>query len=136
MAYSVNLLTTVAECDLAAAVADEQLKTLRHQATNIDYQRDNTTENATEAQEELASLDSEITSLNTLIPTLAEGATRKKRSKELRIATNRRAELNERQEVRGAVALLKRELALAQVQAQITETEAFKTAVATRRAAL
>ncbi|WP_046246024.1 hypothetical protein [Hymenobacter terrenus] len=136
MAYSVKLLKTVAECDLALALANDELKTLRHQQQNIDYQRDNTTEIATEVQTELSSLSVDIASLNSLIPTLAEGPTRKRRTKELRIATNRQAELTERQELRGAVALLKRELALKQVEVQITETEAFKTEVTEHKATL
>ena len=137
MAYSVNLLTTHDECDSALAVADAKLRDLNHRADNLDYTRENTTGSTTEVQAELAGLDAEITSLNVLIPTLADGTrSRKDNEKNLRRAINRQAILNENQDSRGPVALLTRELYLAQVQAQITETMAYKTAVTARRAAL
>ncbi|GAB3859008.1 hypothetical protein GCM10028822_34890 [Hymenobacter terrigena] len=137
MAYSVNLLTTTAECDAALAAADAELRDLNHRADNLDYTRENTTESATEVQAEMASLTAEITALNTIIPTLADGTkARKSNEISLRRATNRQAILNDKQDSRGPVALLTRELDLAQVQAQITETNTYKTAVTARRAAL
>ena len=137
MAYSVNLLTNAADCDAAIAMADSELRDLQHRADNLDYSRENSTESATEVQAEMASLDAEITALNTIIPTLAAG-TKARRSNEisLRRATNRQAILNDKQDSRGPVALLIRELQLAQVQAQITETTAFKAEVVARKAAL
>lgn len=137
MAYSVNLLTTVAECDAALAAADSELRDLQHREDNLDYVRENTTESATEVQAELASLTAEINALNTIIPSLADGTkARKSNEISLRRATNRQAILNDKQDSRGPVALLTRELNLAQVQAQITETNAFKAAVVARKAAL
>ena len=137
MAYSVNLLTTVAECDAALAAADSELRDLQHREDNLDYVRENTTESATEVQAELASLTAEINALNTIIPSLADGTkARKSNEISLRRATNRQAILNDKQDLRGPVALLTRELNLAQVQAQITETNAFKAAVVARKAAL
>lgn len=56
--------------------------------------------------------------------------------KRLRRATNRQAILNDKQDLRGPAARLTRELDLAQVQAQITETNAYKTAVTARLTAL
>ena len=135
MAYSVNLLTTVAECDAALAAADAELRDLQHREDNLDYARENTTDSATETQAEMASLAAEIQALNTIIPTLAAG-TRARKTNEisLRRAVNRQAILNDRQDSRGPVALLTRELDLAQVQVQIAETNAFKAAVTARRA--
>jgi chromosome segregation ATPase len=137
MAYSVNLLTTTAECDAALAAADTELRDLNHRADNLDYTRENTTESATEVQAEMASLTAEITALNSIIPTLADGTkARKSNEISLRRATNRQAILNDKQDLRGPVALLTRELDLAQVQAQIKETDAYKMAVTARRTAL
>lgn len=137
MAYSVNLLTTPADCDAVIAMADSELRDLQHREENLDYSRENSTESAAEVQAELASLSAEIGALNTVIPTLAPGTKARKNNEiSLRRATNRQANLNDRQELRGPVALLTRELELAQVQAQITETTAFRAAVVARRAAL
>ena len=137
MAYSVNLLATIADCDAAIAMADTELRDLQHRADNLDYTRENTTDSATEVQAELASLDAEIAALNTIIPTLAAGTkARKNNVINLRRATNRQAILNDKQDTRGPVALLIRELNLAQVQVQITETNAFKAAVTAHKATL
>ncbi|WP_345056256.1 hypothetical protein [Hymenobacter glaciei] len=137
MAYSVNLLTTVAECDAALAAADSELRDLQHREENLDYARENTTESATEVQAEMASLTAEISALNSIIPTLADGTRARKNNEiNLRRANNRQAILNDKQDLRGPVALLIRELGLAKVQAQITETNAFKAAVTARKAAL
>ena len=130
MAYSVNLLPTVAECDAALSAAAAELRDLNHRADNLDYSRESSTDNATEVQ-------AEIGTLNTIIPTLAAGTkARKTNEVSLRRATNRQADLNDRLESRGPVALLTRELDLAQVQAQITETNAYTAAITARRAAL
>ncbi|WP_210518335.1 hypothetical protein [Hymenobacter terricola] len=135
MAYSVNLLTTAAECDAALALAATELRDLNHRGDNLDYTRENTTDSATEIQAEMASLTAEIGALNTIIPTLAAGTkARKTNEVNLRRATNRQADLTDRQESRGPVALLTRELDLAQVQVQITETNAYIAAVTARKA--
>jgi hypothetical protein len=136
MAYSTNLLSTAAECDAALTIAEDELKVLRHQESNIDYQRDNTTDSATETQAELAGLDADIASLNAQIPTITVVSTRKKRETELRKAVYRRAQLADLQEKRGIVALLKREMALAQVRVQIIELNTLVTAITTRKAEL
>ncbi|MDB5270816.1 MAG: hypothetical protein JWP58_3856 [Hymenobacter sp.] len=137
MDYSVDLLTTRDDCDSALALAEAKLRDLNHRAGNLDYTHENSTGSATEEQAELASLDAEITSLKALIPTLASGTrSRKDNEKNLRRANYRQAILNENQALRGPVTLLTRELYLGQLQAQIAETNAYKTAVATRREAL
>jgi hypothetical protein len=137
MAYTVNLLTTRAECDSALGMAETKLRDLQHRADNLDYTRENSTDNATEVQAELASLTAEIAALNTIIPTLADGTkARKSNEINLRRATNRQAILNDKQELRGPLALLTRELTLAQTQVQIAEVEAFKIAITARRATL
>ncbi|MBO2010361.1 hypothetical protein [Hymenobacter negativus] len=137
MAYSVNLLTTPADCDAVLTIAQAELRNLNHRADNLDFTRENSTDGATEMQAELASLTAEIGALNTIIPTLAAGTkARKTNEVNLRRATNRQADLNDRQESRGPAALLIRELDLAQVQVQITETNAFIAAVTAHKATL
>lgn len=137
MQYSVNSLTTVADCDTLLADAEGELKALRHRADNLDYARDSTSEASAETQAAIASLDAEIEALTTVIPTLAEGTKARKNSEiDLRTATFRRAKLNDRQEARGPVALLLRERNLAETQVQIAEVEALITAVTARKAAL
>ncbi|UYZ61366.1 hypothetical protein [Hymenobacter weizhouensis] len=137
MAYSVNALTTTADCDKLLGKAEDDLRALRHRSDNLDYARDTTSESATEAQATLAGLDAEIQALTTVIPTLAEGTKARKNSElDLREATYRRANLADRLDARGPVALLTRERSLAETEARIAEITAFVTAVTARKAAL
>lgn len=137
MAYSVNALTTTADCDKLLAEAEGDLRALRRRSDNLDYARDTTSEAATEAQATLAGLDAEIQALTSVIPSLAEGTKARKNSEaDLREATYRRANLADRLQARGPVALLTRERSLAETDARIGEITTFITAVTERRAAL
>ncbi|GAB3829182.1 hypothetical protein [Hymenobacter jeollabukensis] len=137
MAYSVNLLTSVAECDVLLDQAAADLKRLNNRAANIDYARDASSDVATEIQAEMAGLDAEIDSLTDLVPTLAAGTkVRKQKEADLRHATTRRADLTDRQEARGPVALLTRERQQAETTARITELNDFIAAVEARKTAL
>ncbi|GAA3935769.1 hypothetical protein [Hymenobacter algoricola] len=137
MEYSLNLLTTVADCDTLLAKAASDQRVLQHRSDNYDYAREASGETATEIQASLASLDAEISSLNTIIPTLAAGTRARKRNEvELRDAIHARAGLLDRQAARGPVALLSRERDVAETDAQIAEITNFIAVITARRAAL
>ncbi|WP_019947791.1 hypothetical protein [Hymenobacter aerophilus] len=134
MEYTVNALTTVADCDKLLVEDESDLKALRHRATNLDYARDSTSEATTETQATLAGLDAEIQALTSVILTLAEGTKARKNSEiDLRTATYRRARLTDKQEARGPVALLTHERDLAETEAQ---DEAFISAITARKTSL
>ena len=137
MAYSVESLITIADCDKLLADAGGDLRALLRRSDNLDYARDTTSEAAMEAQATLAGLDAEIQALTSVIPSLAEGTKARKNSEaDLREATYRRANLADRLEARGPVALLTRERSLAETDARIAEITAFISAVTARKAAL
>jgi len=137
MAYSVNLLTTVADCDNVLKVADEELRVLCKRLIDFDYQHENTSNAAIDLTSELTGLEAEIVFLTPLIAALPTGSdSRSKRETQLRRATDRRDELTDRQGARRAVALLSRELAYGQTQTHITETSSFVAAVKARKAAI
>lgn len=136
MDYSVELLTTEDDCDQLLEQNADELRTLRHRAASYDYQRETSTDTAAEVAAELTGVDAEITSLTAALPTLPEGDMKRKRTRELEVATARRNTLRHRQGNQGALAVLNRENDLAQVNAQIAEAEAFKAAVEARKAAL
>jgi len=136
MAYSIDQLTTAAECDQVLAYITDELRVLNQRRSEFTYQVDTAANTSAEQTAELESLTAEISFLTPLIPTLPASKKRTERENELRRSTDRRDELLSRQGTRGPVSLLIRELELAQIEAQLTETTALQTSVTTRRAAL
>ncbi|OON68217.1 hypothetical protein [Hymenobacter sp. CRA2] len=136
MAYTVSLLTNTADCDLALAQAQNDLRELNSSAASIALRRDNTSENATETRAALDSLASEIGALQVLLPTLPDTDVKRKNQAALRRAENRQSSLIAQQQARSAVGALNQELKLARIQAEITELNTYIGAVQARRATL
>ena len=133
MPYSVELLTTEAECGQLLTHNADQLRTLRHNAEGHDYQRENSAETATEVADELATAERDVTELTAAVAALADGEQKRKRTRELEIATAHRNTARYKQGSQGAVAVLEREDALEQTNARIGKAEAFKAAIEGRK---
>lgn len=136
MIYSIDMLTTPADCDAAVAYGQERLRVLRHRESVSGYERDTKATDATALTAELAELHEDITFFTDRLATMAPSASRTTRENELRRKTDRRDELLSRQGKEGAVALLKRELEKGETTARIAEIEAFIVAVTDRKARL
>jgi hypothetical protein len=136
MAYSTGGLTTHAECDLLILHGQEEARMAQYQLSVLGHSAQNATLSATEYSAELVGLNLEVTSMTGLIPTLPIGDYRTKKENELRKLTDRRDELTARQQAAGTVALIKRELDVAQAQAALDAANAMIAAVQARKAAL
>ncbi|UOQ51596.1 hypothetical protein [Hymenobacter cellulosivorans] len=136
MTYSLSQLTTKADCDLVLAYIADELRVLTQRQSEFIYQRDTATKAAAELTAELTALNADIDYLTPLIPTLPVSKKRKQRENDLRTSIDRRDELVARQNERGAVGLLIRELELAQIEVQLTETQALETSITAHRATL
>ncbi len=136
MPYSVELLTTEAECDLLLEHNADQLRALHHSAEGHDYQRENSSDTAAEVAVKLADAERDVATLTADVATMADGELKRKRTRELEIATAQRNTLRYKQGSQGAVAVLEREDALAQTNARIVRAEEFKTAIEGRKAVI
>ena len=137
MAYPVNLLTTVAECDSLLEATQRELRDLTVRATVLNAQGDRTSETAADQSDELTAQNAIITALTPVLATLTPGSRPYLTTEaDLRHATQRRDNLVASQQMRGAVAALKRALDLRQVQVQINEVNDFITEVTDRRTQL
>lgn len=136
MPYSVELLTTEAECDLLLAHNAEQLRTLRHAAEGHDYQRENSAETAEELTLKLADAESDVTKLTSDVASMADGELKRKRTRELEVATAHRNTLRYQRNSQGAIAVLEREDALEQTNARIGKAETYKAAIEGRKAVI
>lgn len=136
MAFSTALLTTVAQCDALNTHGQAEIRAAEYQISLLTYSQENATLNAAEYNDELTGLNDDITSLTTRLATMTDGPFKEKKANELRRATDRRDELNARQQAQGAVAVIKRELDLQQAQAALDLATAMVAAVQARRAEL
>ncbi|ANH82477.1 hypothetical protein A8C56_17225 [Niabella ginsenosidivorans] len=134
--YSVDQLTTVADCDAVLSIATKEQKDLEWKKLSIERQKEMYSENAVEITTELAAKEAELTALDAVIAGLPEGDL-----KEENIKKRKRTEysiflLTDRKANYGAVALLDKEYDLQQVLRQLEETAVFIAEVEARKAAV
>ncbi len=135
MAFSVNLLTTASDCDVALVDARSDKRALDRRVYNLGYSAEDAVENSVERAAALAAADAEVTALTSIIGTLPAGDLKAKQQTALRRATDRRDELADSR-VSGPIATLARELDLAQAQAELAVVNAFIADVEARKAAI
>jgi hypothetical protein len=136
MAYTLSYLTTADDCDAVLTDTQHQLRLLNHQVEDLAIDEVNSSRGVVNIEVELAKADSEIDTLNTLIPTLTDASNKKNSQMKLRRAENRKSELQYRRESSGGIAALMREVGLKRVQLQITELTSFAAAVTAHKATL
>ncbi|HEX8326553.1 MAG TPA: hypothetical protein VF629_03350 [Hymenobacter sp.] len=137
MAYPVELLTSVAECDTVLTQTQFELRDLNVRETVLDAQGERTSESAADITADLSAQDAIIAALTPVVGTLPAGSKARLNTEgDLRRATQRRDNLTASQQLRGPVAALNRALDLRQVQVQIAEINTFVAEVTARKAAL
>ena len=137
MAYPVNLLNTVPECDTVLDGAQDELRDLNVRETVLSAQGERTSDSAADISADLTAQNAIIAALTPVVPTLPTGSkARLNTESDLRRATQRRDNLTASQQARGPVAALNRALDLRQVQVQIGEINVFIAEVTARRAEL
>ena len=137
MALSVNLLTTVAQCDAIIAVLDDRLRVITKREGDFDYQRDNATDDATGVSARLTRLASKIAELTASLAALPAGTDEHRRTdEELTDAQYEQKKLTFRQQDRGPVYLVLREIDVEEAQSRHSSLEASRAAVVARKAQL
>jgi hypothetical protein len=74
MSYSVNLLTTVADCDSVILVAEKEKADLSFKKTSVERQKDTYASNSISIDADIAATDAEITALTPVVAALPAGA--------------------------------------------------------------
>jgi hypothetical protein len=136
MAYSVDALKTVAECDAVLEAATEEKKDLNVKKVVLDNLVENTSDSNKEVSNELAVLAARIAGLKASIAVLPDGATKDDELDKLKRAEHSEYLLQRRQIKRGAPAVLSRELELEMITRSLAAIDDFTAAVTTRKAAL
>ena len=136
MSYSVNKITTVADCDLLLAWAVKEKADLNYKKLSEERVANNYSETSIEIDAELQSVISEIAATETIIATLPDGNSKEDAIKKKVRLEYRKFLLENRKESYGVVALLEKELDLTNVTQSLAEIDAFTAAITARKAEL
>ena len=131
--FSVHLLITIADCVAALAASAEKRRNLNHRQVNLTFTGENTTSTVAEMMAQLTDAIAEEASLTTTVAGLPASTLKKKRTTELRRATDRREELEDKMTYRGPADILSRELDLKNVLDALARLDVFDTEVAARK---
>ena len=135
MAFSVNLLTTVAQCDALLGTKQRERTGMVNRLNNLQFQLDNW-DDSTSAATELTATQTLITSLTPIVAALPEGDDKRRNQNQLNRYETRANNLTSKVENYGVLALLDKELDRDTLTGDIATLDAFVAAVTTRRAAL
>ncbi|MFN0050091.1 MAG: hypothetical protein ACKVOU_13290 [Cytophagales bacterium] len=136
MSYSVNLITTKADCDTLITMSNKEKDDLNFRKTSLSRNQVNYSENSAEINAELQVTNAEIASLTTVIASLPDGNAKDDNAKKLKKLEYRKFLLEDRQDNYGVVALLEKEHDIARIEKELEETDAYILALTTRKAAL
>ncbi|MCB2377231.1 hypothetical protein LGH70_06535 [Hymenobacter sp. BT635] len=135
MAFSVNLLTTPAQCDVLLATKQRERTGLVNRLNNLNYQLDNW-DDASSAEAELASTQALIAGLTPVVAALADGDDKRRNQNMLNRYETRANNLTGRVENYGVTALLEKELDRDGITSDIVVLDGFIAAVTARKAQL
>ncbi|MBY0486140.1 MAG: hypothetical protein K2P85_02960 [Flavobacteriaceae bacterium] len=136
MSYSVNKITTVADCDLLLAWAVKEKADLEFKKLSEERMTNNYSTTSIEIDAELQSVNTEIDATTTIIATLPEGESKEDAVKKKVKLEYKKFLLQTRKESYGVVALLEKELDLTNVTQSLNEIDAFTAAINARKALL
>ena len=136
MAYTVTLLTTIADCNSVITLAQKDKKNYEHKKYTLLHNLENSQENSTERQNRLIVINSEVAMLESIIAGLPEGE-----MKEEAITNLMRKKTTQRVVSNGnssstPVNLLDNELEISRIDMNVAETVAFMNAVEAHKASL
>ncbi len=133
MAYSVELLGSIADCDTLLKKLEKEKEDLDFRTIQVTRQRKIYAANSVDIAADLQAVEGEITTLTAMLATLAEGDRKEDTITDLDRAKLRKRLLLDRQKDYGSIALIERELELAMAAAQLAEVTAAIEAVTTQK---
>jgi hypothetical protein len=132
MNYTVNLLTSVPDCEALINIAESEKEGLAYRKTGLERQREAATGNSLQIETELTSVTAEIQALQTVIANLPDGPVKDDTVVRLTKAEYKKFLLEQRKDNYGVISLLGREYDIACIEKDIEEADAFITAVTDR----
>jgi hypothetical protein len=136
MAYSIEKITTVPDCDLVLGWAAKEKADLNFKKLSEERLTNNYSAASVEIDAELQAVNTDIAATVTIIAALPDGNSKDDATKRKVKLEYKKFLLENRKESYGVVALLEKELDLSRVTLELTEIDTFITAVTTRKAQL
>jgi hypothetical protein len=136
MAYSIEKITTVPDCDLVLAWAAKEKTDLNFKKLSEERLTNNYSTASVEIDAELQAVNTDIAATVTIIATLPDGHSKDDATKKKVKLEYKKFLLENRKESYGVVALLEKELDLSRVTLELTEIDTFIDAVTARKAQL
>ena len=136
MAYSVNGITQVADCDVLLIWAQKEKAELSFKKLSEDRLTTKFETSAVEIQAILQGVLAELSAIDTVIALLPDGPTKVNEMKRKVKLEYKKFLLEDRKESYGAVALLQKELDFERVNSELEEVEGFITVITAHKATL
>ncbi len=134
--YSLNKITTVADCNVLLTWAEKEKSDLTFKQLSVERVTVNYSSTSVEVDAVLQGVVAEITAIETIITTLPEGQTKEDLLKKKTRLEYKKFLLENRKESYGSVALLEKELDLERINKELDEVEAFITSITDHKATL
>ncbi|MFM9989727.1 hypothetical protein [Flavobacterium sp.] len=127
--YSLNRITTVADCDVLLTWAEREKSDLAYKHYTINRITTNYGETSVEVEAILQGVNAEIAATEIAINSLPEGTTKEDYKKKKTRLEYKKFLLVNKKESYGSIALLERELELERINKEIAEVDVFITGV-------
>jgi hypothetical protein len=134
--YSLNKINTVADCNVLLTWAEKEKSDLTFKQLSVERVAVNYSSTSIEIDAVLQGVVAEISAIDTIIGTLAEGPTKEDLVKKKTRLEYKRFLLENRKESYGSVALLEKELDLERINKELDEVDVFITTVTAHKATL
>lgn len=134
--YSLNKITTVADCNVLLTWAEKEKSDLTFKQLSVERVTVNYSSTSVEVDAVLQGVVAEITALETIITTLPEGQTKEDLLKKKIRLEYKKFLLENRKESYGSVALLEKELDLERINKELDEVDSFITTITDHKATL
>jgi hypothetical protein len=136
MTYSVNLISTQADCDLLLSLAAKEKSDIEFQKLSQQRQRENYAETAGEVAAELQTVDAELTAINSVVTALPDGEVKDDNITRQKRLELRKRLLEDKKDNYGVVAVLEKELGIDRLDKELVAMQDFIVALQARKAAL
>ena len=134
--YSLNKITTVADCNVLLTWAEKEKSDLTFKQLSVERVAVNYSSTSIEIDAVLQGVLAELTAIETIISTLAEGPTKEDLVKKKTRLEYKKFLLENRRESYGSVALLEKELDLERINKELDEVEGFIITITDHKATL
>jgi hypothetical protein len=134
--YSLNKINTVADCNVLLTWAEKEKSDLTFKQLSVERVAVNYSSTSIEIDAVLQGVVAEISAIDTIIGTLAEGPTKEDLVKKKTRLEYKRFLLENRKESYGSVALLEKELDLERIIKELDEVDVFITTITDHKATL